>query len=492
MDSELWANIRRLFEVEKLSRSAIARRLNVHRRTVRRALYSPNGPPTDKPRRPPVPDKLEPFKTYLQERIKEYPELSGAKLFLEIKRQGYTGGLTILREFLGSVRPEKPRAFLRLETRPGEFAQVDWANAGWITIGNARRKLSCFVMALSYSRMMYLEFTLSQRLEDFIAAHINAFEYFGGVPSNINYDNLKSVVINRCGSEIRFNPRFMDFAGFYLFDPVPCGVRKAHEKGVVERDIRYIRSSFLAGYNIRSFPELERDSRKWMEDVANVRIHGTLQERPIDRVLAERPFLHPLPSPEFDCSIIEPVKATRQCLVQFDTNRYSVPSSCAGKSLTLKAGKHDIEIYNDTQRVAVHARCYEKHRVIENPDHYKGLLAQRKKAKAGKTVQFFLSLAPECGEYMKGLVASELHLNSHLDKIGKMVERYGRTEVLNAIVHALKFKAFGAPYIQRIVDQQRSARNMPEPQPIVLHKKPEWTDVTVEETDLSLYDELFD
>lgn len=492
MDSELWANIRRLREVEKLSKSAIARRLNIHRLTVRRALDSPHGPPRDLPRRPCVPDKLDPFKAYLQERVKAYPELSGAKLFGEIKGRGYTGGLTILREFLGEIRTEKPRAFLRLETRPGEFAQVDWANAGWIAIGNARRKLSAFVMALSYSRMIYLEFTLSQRIEDFMSAHVNAFEYFGGVPDKINYDNLKSVVISRCGSEIRFNSRFMDFAGFYLFDPVPCGVRMAHEKGVVERDIRYIRSSFLAGYQIHSFPELERDSWKWMEEVANVRIHGTLQERPIDRLPAEKPFLHPLPSPEFDCSVIEPVKATKQGLVQFDANRYSVPSSFSGKPLTLKAGKHEIEIYSDERRVAVHGRCYEKHHVIENPEHYKGLLAERKRAQAGKLVQFFLSLAPECGEYLKGLVAGDLHFNSHLEKIEKMVERYGRAEVMSAVLRALKFKAFGADYIQRIIHQSRSERSLSEPHPLVLHKKPEWTNVTVEETDLSLYDELFD
>ncbi|MBI4424282.1 MAG: IS21 family transposase [Elusimicrobia bacterium] len=237
MDTETWASVRRLHEVEKLSKSAIAKRLGIHRWTVRRALASPTGPPADLPRRPQTPGKLEAYREYLSRRLKEYPELNGAKLLVELRRMGYAGGYTILKDYLHTVRPKTIKAFLRLETLPGEFAQVDWANVGTIVIGNAKRKVSCFVMVLSYSRMMYLEFTLSQCLEDFLAAHINAFKFFGGVVKKVNYDNLKTVVLARVGQDIRFHPRFMDFAGAYLFEPIPCGVRQAHEKGKVENGI---------------------------------------------------------------------------------------------------------------------------------------------------------------------------------------------------------------------------------------------------------------
>jgi hypothetical protein len=158
----------------------------------------------------------------------------------------------------------------------------------------------------------------------------------------------------------------------------------------------------------------------------------------------------------------------------------------------LAADLHEIEIYDGPKRVATHARCYEKYRVIENPAHYAGLLAERKKAKAAKGVQYFLALAPECEAYLKGLVASELHVTTHLEKIHDMIGDYGKAEVMTALLHALKFNAFGADYIQRIVHQQRAARNLAEPQPIELTKKPQWSKVTVEETDLSLYDELFE
>lgn len=491
MDAELWATIRRLFEVEKLSKSAISQRLRIHRKTVRRALASVQGPPPDARRPAAGPGKLSSFRDYLRSRLKEYPELSGRKLLAEIQRMGYSGGYTILKEHLRAIRPEPPKAFLRIETLPGEFAQVDWANVGTIPIGNAKRKLSCFVMVLSFSRMMYLELTLSQCLEDFMACHVNAWRYFGGVVKKVNYDNLKTVVLSRVGSEIRFHPRFMDFAGCYLFEPVPCGVRAAWEKGKVENGIKYVRSAFLAGRPLLNLPQLREDAAAWLSEEANVRIHGTTRERPVDRFATERPLLGPLPPTDYDCSIVRSVPATEQALVQFETNRYTVPSAKAKRTLTLKATGQTVCLFDGPDLVATHPRSYEKYRVIENPAHYARLLAERKKARAAKRVEAFLALGPKCELYLKGLVASELHLQSHLDKILELVRNHGKTEVLSAIHHALSYNAFSASYVHNIVRQREAARNRPQVQPIRLAKKPDWADVEVEDTDLAIYDDLF-
>lgn len=493
MDAELWANIRRFHLVDKLSRRAVARRLNVHRNTVREALGSPNGPPKTIPTRVSVPSKLDPFKPHILERLAAHPALPGTTIFEDIKARGYTGRMAILWEYLQTVRPQAPAAFLRLETLPGEFAQVDWANCGTIQIGNTKRLLSCFVMVLSYSRMIYLEFTLSQCLEDFLEAHVNAFDFFGGVPDKINYDNLKTVVLARVGKDIRFHPRFHAFAGFYVFDVIPCNVRAAWEKGKVESGIKYIRSSFLAGRDIHSFAQLQKDALLWRDTVANVRVHGATHERPIDRFELEKTKLHPLGSPDFDTAVHRHVTATRQALVMFETNRYSVPFLLAGKDLTLAATPHQVEIFNPTgTSVATHTRCYERHRIIEDPAHCEGLLADRKKARATKRVEAFLATAPECADYLKGLVQAELHVPAHLDKIAELAHRYGKAEVMSAVLRALSFKAFGAHYIERIIHQARAARDMRDTPPIELTKKPEWSRLAVEQTDLSLYDDLFD
>lgn len=492
MDSELWANIRRLHLSEHLSKSAVARQLDIHRDTVRRALAAHDGPPKNGLPRLAVASKLDAFKPHLAERIAQFPDIPGTTLFREIRGQGYAGSMSILWEHLQTVRPGTPKAFLRLETLPGEFAQVDWAHCGTIAIGNRTWRLSCFLMVLSYSRMLYLEFTLSQSMEAFLTGHVHAFEFFGGVPRKINYDNLKSVVLSRVGRDIRFHPRFMDFAGYYLFEPIPCKVRAGWEKGKVESAVKFVRSSFLAGRSITTVGEINEQAHLWRDVQANPRNHGATRERPVDRFVGEKPKLQPLPPKPYDTAFVDTVGVNRQALIHFDANRYTVPSAFAGKSLTLKADVAQVSLFDGPRPVAVHLRSYEKHRLIEDPAHHQKLLAERKKARGARAHTDFLSLAPHCAPYLTGLVAAELNLPAHLEKIMDLVHRYGKTEVAGAIGHALQFKAFGADYIHRVVLQRRAARDMPEPRPVLLSKKPDWNQLAVEQTDLAVYDELFE
>lgn len=492
MNNELWATIRRMKNADGLTMREIARALRVHRKTVRRALESETGAPANSDRGPRAGAKLEPYKPYLKSRLEEYPDLKAIKLLKEIRQRGYAGGHTVLKDYLHGIRAgRQPASFLRLETQPGEFAQVDWANIGNITIGNARRQLSCFVMVLSYSRMIYIEFTLSQKIEDFLAAHVSAFKYFGGIPKSINYDNLKSVVLERSGAAIRYNPRFLNFSGYYMFNPIPCGVRKPNEKGKVESGIKYVRTAFLAGREITSHTKIQQEALEWLDLEANVRVHGTTHEQPMTRFQSEKDLLMPLSMHDYDCSIVTTAIPTSQALVHFDGNRYSVPSQFVGRMLTIKATARQVAVYDKDRILTSHPRSYEKYRVIENPKHYENLLAHRKKARTSKLVEWFLALSADCERYLKGLVAAELHLSGQLDKIQKMAGVYGKSDVVGAIGHALGYNAFGAHYIQNIISQRRAARNMPEPRRIVLTKKPQWSEASVEESDLGQYDELF-
>jgi len=311
------------------------------------------------------------------------------------------------------------------------------------------------------------------------------------VPKKINYDNLKTVVLARLGREIHFQPKFMDFAGSYLFEPIPCTVRAAWEKGKVESGIKYVRSSFLAGRLLLDLAGLRRDLAAWLAGEANVRIHGTTRERPLDRFELERPQLQAPPALDYDCAVVASLRSSSQALAQFQTNRYSVPHSHADKTVTLKATGQTVCIYNGPQLLATHPRCYEKYRVIEDPAHYAGLVAKRKKARAAKRVEEFLAMGPACPEYLKGLSAAELNLAAHLDKIMDCARDFGKPETLAAIAHALQFGAFGAAYVRNIILQRRAARGQSAPQPVVLTKKPDWANIAVEETDLGLYDELF-
>lgn len=492
MQAEIWAEIRRLNLVEKLSISEIARRLSVSRKTVRKALAAEVCPQRIKAAAT-RPSKLDPFKDYINERLAQYPKLPAGVLFKEIKDRGYGGKLRIVESYVGGTRKRTDEAFLRIETLPGEYAQVDWANCGIIQVGNAIRKLSCFVMVLSFSRMIYLEFTLSQCLEDFIQCHINAFKFFGGVTKKVLYDNLKTVVLSRLGKNIQFNPKFMEFAGIYLFELRLCNQGRGNEKGKVESGIKYIRTNLLSGVETRTaWPGIQGQAVIWRNETANVRLHRTTRERPVDRFEKEKPFLGTLPLVDYDASIIRSVKATGQALLHFDGNTYSVPHTLAGKPLILKASPDTIRLFDNRKQVAEHKRSYERGMVIEEPKHYEGLLAIKRKAHASKIKDNFLSLGEAAKIYLDGLIKAELNLPHHLSQIMDWVRLYGKTEVLQAIDHALRFNAFGAAYLKNIILQQRAARGLKEAPPITIPAKPAWTQLSVEEQDLSLYDEMFE
>lgn len=235
MNAELWAEIRRLYKIERRRVTAIARQLHVDRKTVRKALASERVPVVVCVRKQPI--FLSPYTGFIQERLKAYPHLPATVLFQELQKQGYLGSVRILQDYLKGIRRQAKEVFLRIETPPGKQAQCDWANCGTVKIGRVQRKLSAFVMVLSYSRLLYVEFTLSQCLEDFMQCHINAFQFFGGVPKKILYDDLKAVVLARLGADIRFNPAFMEFAGVFGFEPAPCNVARGNEKGGRKRDL---------------------------------------------------------------------------------------------------------------------------------------------------------------------------------------------------------------------------------------------------------------
>lgn len=497
MNAETWAEIRRLKGREGCSIQEIARRLRMDRKTVRRALRS-QGLPQRKP--PERASKLEPFKAFIRGRLEEFPRITCVRLLRELRSLGFGGGISQLKAHVATIRIKRPEAFFRIETLPGEQGQVDWADCGTIRIGNAERKLSAFVMVLSYSRMIYAEFTLSQCLEDFLQAHLRAFRFFGGVPQKLLYDNLKSVCLTRLGADIRFNPRLLEFSGHYLFEPVLCQPGHGNEKGKVERGIRYLRSSFLDGRERTDWRRLNEELRLWLGEVANVRQHAITRRRPLDRFEEEeKAQLQSVPELALDLSIIRAVKVTSQALVHFDGNLYSVPFFFASKILTLKADTFEVRVFDRDQQVAKHVRSYERGRLAENPAHYAGLLDAKKAAGAAKLTDRFLALAagsePDrtaLQTYLKGLLEGELNVHRHLAKAMELADLYGRTEVLGAVHRALEHGRFGSPYLHNIILQSRAKRGEPDPAQLAIPARPEWEELSVPERDLAGYDALFE
>jgi transposase len=320
---ELRTRIRRLYFAEHWKVGTIAKEVGVHHDTVRRALgVFPEQ--LDLALRVPRGSILEPYQDFIGHVLKEYPRLTGSRVFEMVRARGYAGGPAQVRRYIRKTRPAAaPEAYLRLSTLPGEQAQVDWGSFGKVRVGGAERLLSCFVMVLSWSRAMYARFMLDQKLESFMRGHVEAFETLGGVPRSILYDNLKSVVLERNGDAIRFHPRLLELAGHYHFAPKPCAPYRGNEKGKVERTIRYMRDSFFAARRFSSVADLNEQLRWWMDEIAFTRpAPGHSDGRSVRAMWEEeRPRLLALPEHRLETDVLVPVSSGKTPYVRFDGKR---------------------------------------------------------------------------------------------------------------------------------------------------------------------------
>jgi transposase len=281
----------------------IARLLDVSRNTVRRYLRS-EGLPGDE--REAQPGKLDPYKQYIQERVKAAaPDwIPGTVLLRELKALGYTGSYSTLKNHLSTLRPvAQPEPVIRFETDPGRQMQADFAS-----IRRGHDRLAVFIATLGWSRASYVEFVNDERLETLLGCHERAFFFFGGVPREVLYDNMRTVVTDRdqYGPGLhRYNRTFLDFAHHHGFLPRLCRPYRAQTKGKVERFIGYLRASFYIPLVSQLRPEglkVDRDTANarvgtWLREVANARIHATTGEIPLIRLELERERLQPMPTP---------------------------------------------------------------------------------------------------------------------------------------------------------------------------------------------------
>jgi len=213
--------------------------------------------------------------------------------------------------------------------------QVDWGECGWVAVGDTSRKVSVFVATLCYSRLTFIEFSLSQRKAEFYRSLVNALTFFGGSPRSIIFDNLKAAVLNGSGREACFHPDFLALCGYFCMQPIACERRDPESKGIVEGGVRYVKHNALAGRDdeLLTFADYVAFAPRWRDTVANPRVHETTREPPLDRFQRERPLLRPLPSIPFDTDEIVPSVISPHARVKFEGNRYSVPPSLAACSM---------------------------------------------------------------------------------------------------------------------------------------------------------------
>lgn len=378
-------------EIEELKRQglsiqAISRWLGLDRKTIRKYLLKPDGTPAYGPRAA-RPSKLDAFKPYIEERQKA-GVWNAQVLLREVRARGYTGGYTILKDWLQPQRESAQTvAVRRFETPPGKQSQVDWGHLGAIEINGQERKLNGFTFTLGYSRAMMAEAALDQKLGTLLKMHEEAFRQLGGVPEEILYDRMKTVwvEIDERG-EVVWNPVFLDFARYWGFTPRLCRPYRAQTKGKVESGVKYVRRNFLCGLQGREpscLTDLNAQLRAWVWEVANQRVHGTTHEQVAMRWQVDRFNLLPLDGrPPYPYADDELRKVARDAYVSWQGSRYSVPWIYAGKQVWVRDHSGEVEVHYGCERIAVHGQARHKHAVITQPEHHRGIpLGARREGK---------------------------------------------------------------------------------------------------------------
>lgn len=480
------ANIRRLFHGEHWKIGTIASELGLHPDTVRAALE------IERFKRGPAPRAAltDPYMGFIQQTLAQHPRLRATRLYQMLRDRGYRGSVVQLRRVVTALRPAKQEAFLRLSTLPGEQAQADWANFGAVTIGRAQRRLSCFVLTLSYSRALYLEFFLDQSLENFLLGHVHAFSAWGGAPRTILYDNLKAVVLERCGNAIHFHPRLLELCGHYHFAAQPCRPYRGSEKGRVERAIQYIRHSFFAARAFTNLVDFNAQAWRWRDTVAQQRPWPGDDARTVAECFAlERPQLLALPAHPFDCDVVRTVQSDKTIYVRFDLNDYSIPPSAVRRPLTLVANADTVRLLDGPTELARHRRSYDRHQRIEDPTHIAALVQQKRQALGSTAVARLRQAVPNIEQFLTAAFQRGESLARQSSQLLGLLDDYGAAELAAAVAEALERNTPRASSLLFILSRRHRSRRT-HLLPVDLSRHPELADLAIPTHQLEVYDEL--
>ncbi len=493
--------IRRAYFLEGKSIRAIARELGHSRRTVEKAIESAEtGEYTlQQPRAAPV---LGCWMSRIDELLAENERLprkqryTGHTIYQLLQKEGYAGSESGVRRYIGRRRQERKKraVYIPLEFDPGVDAQVDWAEAQAVIAGE-QVTVHLFLLRLCYSRKLFVRAFPREKQEAFFEGHVLGFQHMGGIPHRISYDNLKTAVKRVLeGKNREEQVAFITFRSHYLFESRFCTPGQGHEKGRVEEGVGYARRNFMVPLpRVDSFEEL--NAHLVAACLADDQRRVDRQPMTIGEAWQkERPHLRPLLDRDFDYSVSHAVVLNGYSQVEFDTNRYSVPSDTAYPNLVLKAYPFRVEIQHDKEVIAIHPRCYGHKQDLLDPLHYLPMLEQRPGAfehalpirrwrKTWPAVyERFLERLQAQGQNGQGIRQFIRVLKLHRDYPADLVAR--------AVEQAMEYGCVHADGVELCLRQLLHPEAPPPPLAVV--GEPLWAAVAAQPPDLSCYDRLLE
>lgn len=453
LSATIQTEILSLFFSKRMKVRAIARQVGVNRRSVERVIHRRSVALGVKPFS--RASRLDPFKDIISTLLKDDPETTSMVLLQRIRTEGYDGGYTILKDWVKAQRVRltpKKEAFFKMSFVIGQAAQVDWGEFGDV-FGDGVR-IHCFVMVLCYSRLIYIEFTKSERFEAFIRCHENALQYFEGFrPEEFWYDNLPTAVAERMGRLIRFNVRFLAYAGHHHFTPHACNVAKGNEKGRVEDGVKYIRMNFWHNRKFTDFEDLCRQAIEWRDETANLREHRTTHKIPRlvfdheEKARMEKANSEPYETDEIFSETIRP-----DFHIIYETNQYSVPWTLVGCVVTVRVDANEFRVYYKERFVTKHERSYLKHqKPFTKPEHEKGLRDIKpngKNAHIHWQIETLESYGAPLKQYLKCLRNSHRSLRQEVSQLLALGTIYGESRLAEMVDLLIKRGTIGIDQVE--------------------------------------------
>ena len=440
----------------------IARELRLARATVRRVVRGVEaqraGPSAPRPRRSRA---LDAYEAVMHELLARYPDLTGVRLFEELRQRGYPGSYSSVRLRLRDLRPRAgPKPVVRFETGPGRQAQMDYATYDLDLSEEGRRRVYAFSYVLAYSRRQYLRFVEAQDLETTLRQHVRAFDYFGGVAATCLYDNMKVVVQGYEDDVPLYNQRFLAFATHYGFRPQACRPYRPQTKGKVERPFAYVEANLLNGRTFRTLAHLNEFTPTWLATVADVRLHGQTKQTPLALFAQEQPHLIPLPAQPYEVSPVCYRVVNVEGDIVYRQNRYSVPWQHLGRTLPVRVTETELIVYDpQVQEIARHllwprsvtgqSRHLPAHRPAEDVTQRQAQLQAR-----------FAELGDPAPRFLDALLRTQRYGKDQAQRVLALLASYARADVQAALERAVRYGAFSYAAVERILAVQAQPKSV--------------------------------
>jgi transposase len=396
--------------------------------------------------------QVDAYEELLRDWLRRHPQLTARRLWEELKAQGFTGGYKQVWTRVRELRPRPGKmAVVRFETGPGQQAQMDYSVHDLDFTVEGRRRVYLFSYVLGYSRRAYLHWVEAQDFETTVRQHIQAFTYLGGVAATCLYDNMKVVVLRWQDGEPIYNPRFLAFATHYGYRPAACKPRRPQTKGKCERFFDYVQESLLAGRAFQTLTHLNEVTAWWLANVADVRVLQQTKQTPRDRHAAEAPRLLPLPAADYHADAVVHRTVDVEGFLAWRGNRYSVPYSQLGRLLPVRLTETELIVYGPKlDEVARHSLL---------PRHVSGqccvVAAHHPQADTrlahAQLQERFAALGPAALRFFEGLVRQQRYGKSQAHKVLALLTTYAVKDVRAALERAVRYGAFAAPAVERIL-----------------------------------------